>query len=152
MSGRHNNLASLTILHLVDVHLGKRKASSNPFRDTLDLDFLADLRARLVRDVDVDAHTSLLTEIPGRDGHAAGPVDDCGTDGAVQRLAGVHMVLRQGEACEHQAFACVGDADGREQEVVDGGVGELGLDEVLDVSVLGGLGGHDDGDGCWECR
>ena len=57
------------------------------------------------------------------------------------------MVLRQGEACEHQAFACVGDADGREQEVVDGGVGELGLDEVLDVSVLGGLGGHGDGDG-----
>ena len=56
------------------------------------------------------------------------------------------MVLRQCEACEHQTFACVGDADGCEQEVVDGGVGQLGLDEVLDVSVLGRLGGHDGGD------
>jgi hypothetical protein len=144
---RHNNLASLAIFHLVNVHLGERKAPSYPLNNTLDLNFLADLRAGLVRDVDIDAHAGLLAKVPGRDGHAAGPVHDCGAHGAVQRLAHVHVVFRQGKAREHQAFAGVGDADGCEQEVVDGGLGELGRDEVLDVSVLGGLGGHDDGGG-----
>jgi hypothetical protein len=145
MRGRHNNLAPLAILNLVNVHLGKRKASSHPLGDAFNLDLLADLRAGLVGDVDIDAHAGLLAKVPGRDGHAAGPVHDGGAHGAVQRLAHVHVVFRQGEAREHQAFACVGDADGCEQEVVDGGLGEFGRDEVLDVSVLGGLGGHDGG-------
>jgi hypothetical protein len=42
-----------------------------------------------------------------------------------------------------QSLACVCNADGRQQEIVDWAVGQLGLDEVLDVSVLGGFGGHD---------
>jgi hypothetical protein len=146
--GRHNNLAPLAILNLVDIHLGERKAPSHPLSDTLDLDLLANFRAGLVRDVDVDAHAGLLAEVPGRDGHAAGPVNNCGAHGAVQRLAHVHVVFGQGEAGEHHAFAGVGDADGCEQEVVDGGLGEFGRDEVLNVSVLGGLGsGHVDGGG-----
>jgi len=55
----------------------------------------------------------------------------------VQRLASVHVVVGQGEACVDYSFACVGDADGGQEEIVDWTVGQLGLDEVLDVSVLG---------------
>lgn len=65
------------------------------------------------------------------------------------------MVLRQGEAGEDVAFCGAGDAHCGQEEVVDRAAGEFGLDEVLDVSVLGGLGGHDDGwrsDDCWSWR
>ena len=55
----------------------------------------------------------------------------------MQRLPCVHVVIRQSEACEDVAFACVCDADWCQQEVVDWAIGQLGRDEVLDVSVLG---------------
>lgn len=52
------------------------------------------------------------------------------------------MVLGQGEAGEDMTFAGEGNLDGRKQEVVDGAAGQLGLDEMLDVSVLGRFVGH----------
>lgn len=142
MSGSHYDVASLAIHNLVDIHLGESEAAADLLRNAFNLDLLADLGTRLVGDVDVDAYAGLLAEVPCRDSHAAGPVHDGGADRAVQRLARVHVVVGQGEAGMDQSLAGVGDADGRQQEIVDWAVGQPGLDEVLDVSVLGRFVGH----------
>ena len=113
VSGSHYDVASLAIHDLVDVHFGESEAAADFLRDAFNLDFLADFGAGLVGDVDVDAYTGLLAEVPCRDSHATGPVHDGGADGTVQRFASVHVIVGQGEACVDKAFACVGDADGR---------------------------------------
>lgn len=124
------------LVYLVDVDLGEGEAEANFLRDTLDLDFLTDLGARLIRDMDVYAHAGLVAQVVSGDGHAAHPINDGRSHRAVQALAAVHVVLGERQAGGDMAFACRGDDHGREEEFVDWASREAVTNLTLDVQVL----------------
>lgn len=137
--GRHDDLAPLAVLELVNVDLCEGKAATDLLCDALNLDLLAHLRPSLVRNVDVDAHAGLLTQVPSRDRHATCPVHDRSAHRTVQGFARVHVVVAEDQPGEDVALGGMRYTHWSQQEVIDGAAGQLGLDEVLNMSVLGRL-------------
>lgn len=113
--------------------LGKRDRIPHLLRNALDLDLVAHARRRQVAHVDVDGDARLLAQVPGRDGHAARPVDDGRRHGPVDPAPRVDVVAGQREARPHVPFARRSDPHRGEQEVVDRAVGERRGYDLLDV-------------------
>lgn len=70
---------------------------------SLDLDLVALSGRGQVAHVDVYGHARLCSQIPGRDGHAPGPVGDGGRHGAVDAPARVDVIPREHEPRLHGA-------------------------------------------------
>lgn len=130
---------------LGDDDLGEGDGAADLFGGALDLDLVAVAGRRQVADVDVDRDAGALAQVPGGDGHAAGPVDDGGRDAAVDAAARVDVVLGQPQPGLDGAPRRLVDPDVGQEEVVDGRagqhVGHQALNVGFDCVVVGR---HDD--------
>lgn len=132
MASRSHNLTLLAILGrtvgiqygLSDLDARKSQVAANFADPTLDLEYVALPSGANVADVNVHTDASLFELLGGRDGHAAGPVDKSGRDGAVKDLFAVDVLCFERQMGNHAARGggCRDYLDRGEEEVVDGRV------------------------------
>ncbi len=125
--------AGLAVDDLGDDDAGVGEGAADAVGGADDLDLVALAGGRQVAHVDVDRYARLLAQVPGRDSHAAGPVHDRRRHRPVDAAPRVDVVPRQRQPRRHAAPRRRSDPHPRQQEAVDGRVGQCGRHQPLDV-------------------